>query len=111
MDTTHAIESLYYSLRKGLKGRGAFPNGESIVKLCSMGLQHGANTWTQSMLEWKAALNQCVILVGERVPMCTKFHRALDPLRRASQPTSPRDLLRTLVRCDSVRCPGKRCGN
>ena len=65
--TTNAIESLNYSLRKVLKGRGAFPNDESIVKLLYMGLQHVAKKWTQPIPEWKAALNQFVLLFGERV--------------------------------------------
>jgi putative transposase len=67
--TTNAIESLNYSLRKVLKGRGAFPNDEAIVKLLYMGLQHVAKKWTQPIREWKAALNQFVILFGERVPV------------------------------------------
>jgi putative transposase len=33
ISTTHAIESLHYALRTVLKGRGAFPHDESIVKL------------------------------------------------------------------------------
>jgi putative transposase len=66
--TTNAIESLHYSLRKVLKGRGAFPNDEAIVKLFYMGLQHVAKKWTQPIRAWKAALNQFVILFGERVP-------------------------------------------
>jgi transposase-like protein len=41
--TTNAIESLNYSLRKVLKGRSAFPNDESIIKVLYMGLQHGPN--------------------------------------------------------------------
>ena len=65
--TTNAIESLNYSLRKVLKGRGAFPNDASIVKLLYMGLQHVAKKWTQPIPEWKAALNQFVILFGDRV--------------------------------------------
>jgi hypothetical protein len=65
--TTNAIESLNYSLRKVLKGRSAFPNDEAIVKLLYMGLQHVAKKWTQPIPEWKAALNQFVILFGERV--------------------------------------------
>jgi transposase-like protein len=32
------------------------------------GLQHVAKKWTQPIREWKAALNQFVILFGERVP-------------------------------------------
>jgi len=65
--TTNAIESLNYSLRKVLKGRSAFPNDESIIKVLSMGLQHVAKKWTQPIPEWKAALNQFVMLFGERV--------------------------------------------
>src|SRR5919197_2392680 len=67
--TTNAIESLNYSLRKVLKGRSAFPNDESIIKVLYMGLQHVAKKWTQPIPEWKAALNQFVILFGDRVPM------------------------------------------
>lgn len=67
--TTHASESLHYSLRKVLKGRGAFPNDESIMKLFDRGLQHVAKKWTPPIREWKAALNQFVILFGERVPV------------------------------------------
>jgi putative transposase len=63
------MESLNYSLRKVLKGRAAFPNDEAIVKLLYRGLQHVAKKWTQPVPDWKAALNQCTILFGERVPM------------------------------------------
>jgi transposase-like protein len=65
--TTNAIESFNYSLRKVLKGRSAFPNDESIIKGLYMGLQHVAKKWTQPIPEWKAALNQFVMLFGERV--------------------------------------------
>lgn len=67
ISTTNAIESLNYSLRKVLKGRSAFPNDESIMKVLYMGLQHVAKKWTQPIPEWKVALNQFVILFGERV--------------------------------------------
>jgi putative transposase len=67
ISTTNAIESLNYSLRKVLKGRSAFPNDESIITVLYMGLQHVAKKWTQPIPEWKAALNQFVILFGERV--------------------------------------------
>jgi transposase-like protein len=58
---------LHYSLRKVWKGRSAFPQDESILKVLYMGLQHVATKWTQPVPEWKAALNQLVILFGERV--------------------------------------------
>lgn len=67
LSTTNAIESLHSSLRKVLKGRSAFPNDEAILKVLYMGLQQVAKKWTQPIRDWKAALNQCVILFGERV--------------------------------------------
>jgi len=64
---TNAIASLHYALRKVLKGRSAFPNDASSLKVLSMGLQHVAKKWTQPIPEGKAALNQFVMLFGERV--------------------------------------------
>jgi len=66
--TTNAIESLNYSMRKVLKNRGTFPNDESIMKLMFMGLKNVAKKWTRPIKDWKAALNQFVILYGDRVP-------------------------------------------
>jgi transposase-like protein len=67
--TTNAIESLNYTLRKRLKTRGVFPNDASSVKLLYVALQNIAKRWTRTMRDWKAALNQFVILCGERVPV------------------------------------------
>jgi putative transposase len=66
--TTHAIESLTYSLRKILKNRGAFPTDEAIFKVLYLALNNIAKKWTQPIRDWKAALNQFVILFGERMP-------------------------------------------
>jgi transposase-like protein len=66
--TTNAIESLNYSMRKVLKNRGAFPNDESISKLLYLGLNRVAKKWTMPIRNWKAALNQFVIMFGDRVP-------------------------------------------
>jgi transposase-like protein len=67
--TTNAIESVNYSLRKRLKTRGVFPNDESIVKVLYLALHNVAKKWTRPIRDWKAALNQFVILFGERVPV------------------------------------------
>jgi len=67
--TTNAIESLNYTLRKRLKTRGTFPNDESIMKVLYLALQNVAKKWTRPIRDWKAALNQFVILFGERVPV------------------------------------------
>jgi len=66
--TTNAIESLNYSLRKVLKNRGAFPSDESILKVLYLGMQNVAKKWSMPIRDWKAALNQFVILFGDRVP-------------------------------------------
>ena len=67
--TTNAIESLNCSMRKVLKNRGAFPSDESIFKVLYLGLKRVARKWTLPIQNWKAALNQFVIMFGERVPM------------------------------------------
>lgn len=67
--TTNAIESLNYTLRKVLKTRGAFPNDDSIVKILYLALNRIAKRWTRPIKNWKQALNQFVILFGDRVPL------------------------------------------
>ena len=64
--TTNAIESLNYSLRRVLKNRGAFPNDESILKVLYLALQNAAKKWSMPIRDWKAALNQFVIIFGDR---------------------------------------------
>lgn len=65
--TTNAIESLNYSLRRMLKTRGAFPNDDAIFKILYLAINRVAKKWTMPIRDWKAALNQFVILFGERV--------------------------------------------
>ena len=65
--TTNAIESLNYSLRRMLKSRGAFPNDDSIFKVLYLAINRVAKKWTMPIRDWKAALNQFVILFGDRV--------------------------------------------
>ena len=67
--TTNAIESLNYSLRRFLKTRGTFPNDESITKALFLTIRLAAKRWTRPIKNWKQALNQFVILFGERVPI------------------------------------------
>lgn len=67
--TTNAVESLNYSLRKLLKMRGAFPNDDSIVKILFLAINRVAKKWTMPIRDWRSALNQFVILFGDRVPV------------------------------------------
>ena len=66
--TTNAIESLNYSLRKIIKGRGAFPHDDAIRKILYLGLKNASKKWTMPIRDWKAALNQFIILFGDRAP-------------------------------------------
>lgn len=66
--TTNAIESLNYSMRKVLKNRGAFPSDESIIKIFYLALNNVAKKWTMPIRDWKPALNQFVMIYGDRVP-------------------------------------------
>lgn len=67
--TTNAIESLNYSMRKVLRKRGAFPNDEAIMKVLYLALNRVAKKWTMPIRDWKAALNQFVIMFEDRVPV------------------------------------------
>ena len=65
--TTNAIESLNYSLRRVLKTRGTFPNDEAVKKVLYLALRNLAKKWTMPVQNWRQALNQFVILHGDRV--------------------------------------------
>ena len=47
--TTNAIESLNYSLRKIIKGRGVFPHDDAIWKLLYRGLKNASKKWTMGV--------------------------------------------------------------
>jgi putative transposase len=66
--TTNAIESLNRSLRKISKNRGVFPNQESLLKLYYLALERIAKKWTMPIHNWREALNQFAIELGDRVP-------------------------------------------
>ena len=67
--TTNAIVPLNYNIRKIIKGRGAFPYEDAIKKLLYLGLHSASKKCTMRIRDWKAALNQFIILFGDRVPV------------------------------------------
>jgi len=67
--TTNAIESVNFSVRKVTKNRQSFPTTEAAEKLIFMALQNISKKWTMPIRDWGAALNQFVIIYGERVPL------------------------------------------
>ena len=67
--TTNAIESLNMTLRKILKTRASFPNDDALRKLLFLGLQNASKKWTMPIRDWVSAINQFLILYGDRVAL------------------------------------------
>jgi putative transposase len=67
--TTNAIESLNMTLRKILKTRASFPNDDALRKLLFLGLQNASKKWTMPIRDWGSAINQFLILYGDRVAL------------------------------------------
>ena len=65
--TTNSIESLNSTLRRVLKTKGSFPNDESIMKILYLAIERISRKWSRPIHNWKSALNQFVIMYGERV--------------------------------------------
>jgi len=66
--TTNAIESVNMSLRKVTKNRGSFPSDESMLKLLFLALKNISKKWTMPIRNWKAAMNQFMIIFENRMP-------------------------------------------
>ena len=60
-DTTNAIESVNFSLRKLIKARASFPNDEAAMKLLYLGLRNISQRWTMPIHNWKPAMSQFMI--------------------------------------------------
>ena len=68
MYTTNAIESLNMSLRKIIKTRGSFPSEQAALKLLYMALRNVVAKWQRNGVHyWKEALNQFMVLWGDRI--------------------------------------------
>jgi len=55
-------------MRKIFKNRGAFPSDESIINIFYLALNNVAKKWTMPIRDWRPALNQFVMIYGDRVP-------------------------------------------
>jgi putative transposase len=67
--TTNAIESLNMSLRKIIKTKASFPNDDALKKILYLALNNIEKKWTMPMQNWSGAINQFMILFGDRVPL------------------------------------------
>lgn len=65
--TTNAIESMNDSMRSMLKRHRVFPSDEAVMKVMFLALKRISQKWTRPLQDWKAALNQFVIMFGNRV--------------------------------------------
>jgi putative transposase len=64
--TTNAIESLHSGVRKSIRNKGHFPNGESATKLIWLALRNITEKWKNPPIAWAAAKTQFAIQFGER---------------------------------------------
>ncbi len=67
--TTNAIESLNMSLRKVIKTKSSFPNDDALKKILYLALKNIEKKWTMPIQNWSGAINQFLILFGDRVPL------------------------------------------
>ena len=65
--TTNAIESYNSQLRKVLKGKGAFPNETSVMKLIYLQTMEATKKWRRQLSNWSQILNQLLILYPDRL--------------------------------------------
>jgi transposase-like protein len=67
--TANAVESLNFSLRKVIKNKLIFVNGDAIFKILYLAIRNASEKWTMPIRDWGRALNQFAIEFGkERVP-------------------------------------------
>lgn len=65
--TTNAIESLNSVIRKAVERRKLFPSNDSAMKVVYLAINQAAKKWTMPIHNWKPALNQFMILYGDRL--------------------------------------------
>jgi transposase-like protein len=65
--TTNAIESLNSVIRKAVDAHKLFPNDNAALKVIFLATEQAAKKWTMPIRDWKAAINQFMILFPDRV--------------------------------------------
>lgn len=64
--TSNAIESVNSALRKVTRGKGAFPNENSLYKVLFLRIKELSEKWSKPIQNWKTIQPQLVELFGER---------------------------------------------
>lgn len=67
--TTNIIENLNGKIRKYTKGKGSFPDDQSVKKSVFLALREITKKWTQPHRNWPILLNQFTTLFEERMKL------------------------------------------
>ena len=64
--TSNAIESVNSALRKVTRGKGAFPNDDSVYKILYLRINELSEKWKRPINNWKTIQQQLIELFGSR---------------------------------------------
>ena len=64
--TSNAVESVNSALRKVTKGKGSFPNRESVYKILFLRIKELKEKWNKPIKNWDIIQSQLIELFGER---------------------------------------------
>jgi len=67
--TTNTVEGYNRQLRKVIKTKGGFPNGEAVRKLLFLATRDITKKWTMPISNWATILNQLVIRFEDRLSL------------------------------------------
>jgi putative transposase len=65
--TTNTVEGYNRQLRKVIKTKGGFPNGEAVRKLLFLATRDITKKWSMTIFSWTVILNQLVIRFEDRM--------------------------------------------
>jgi transposase-like protein len=65
--TTNTVEGYNRQLRKVIKTKGGFPNGEAVRKLLFLATRDITKKWSTTVFSWTVILNQLVIRFEDRM--------------------------------------------
>lgn len=64
--TSNAVESVNSALRKVTRGKGAFPNDNSLYKVLYLRIKELSEKWKKTIPNWKIIQSQLIELFGDR---------------------------------------------
>lgn len=64
--TSNAIESVNSALRKVTRGKGSFPNENSVYKVLYLRIKELSEKWNKPIQNWKKIQEQIITIFGER---------------------------------------------